>query len=359
MPRPPRPDRFQPAGKRKSRPKVDHRARQPAHEYELEVLPGLEHVAATELGTVPLARDIRGLRFWFPGDPERLTRLRSALAVYRVRTWDVPRPRGLLGHQQLGELTEFLRGVLAVGGQTSFRLGAAGKESAVMQRLAEELETALGLSHRPEDGQLLIRLRPEADGPGWEVLARTTPRPLSARPWRVCNMHGGLNATLAYATHKLAGQRDVDRIFNPMCGSGTLLIERDLLGPSDALVGVDIEQSSVDCARTNIQAAGRDIEVARIDALHTDLPARSFDLIVADLPWGDAIGTHGGNSALYPAFLQEMHRLLSRQGRMAVITHEIRLFEGLLTGSAQWNARELLQVASGGHNPKVYLLNRR
>ena len=39
--------------------------------------------------------------------------------------------------------------------------------------------------YRPEDGQLLIRLRPETDGPGWEVLARTTPRPLSARPWRL------------------------------------------------------------------------------------------------------------------------------------------------------------------------------
>ncbi|CAM3531463.1 methyltransferase domain-containing protein [Deinococcus saxicola] len=359
MPRPHPTDRFQPAGKRKSRPKTDYRTRQPAHEYELEVLPGLEHVAATELATVPLARDLRGLRFWFPGDPERLTRLRSALAAYRIRAWDVPRPRGLLGNQQLGELTDFLRQVIAVGGHTSFRLGAAGKESSVMQRLAEELENALEIPFRPEDGQLLIRLRPEQDGPGWEVLARTTPKPLSARSWRTCNMHGGLNATLAYATHKLAGQRDVDRIFNPMCGSGTLLIERDLLGPCDALVGVDIEQSAVDCAKTNIEAAGRNIEVARIDALHTGLAARSFDLIVADLPWGDAVGTHGGNAALYPAFLQEMHRLLSRQGRLAVITHEIRLFEGLLEGHSQWNARELLQVASGGHNPKVYLLNRR
>ncbi len=360
MPRSPRTDRLHPAGKRKSgRPKVDHRTRQPAHEYELEVLPGLEHVAETELAAVPLARDLRGLRFWYPGDPERLTRLRSAVAAYRIRAWDVPRPRGLLGHQQLGELTDFLRGVIAQGGHTSFRLGAAGKESGVMQRLAEELQAGLDLPHHPTEGELLIRLRPEQDGPGWEVLARLTPRPLSARAWRVCNREGGLNATLAYATHKLAGQRDVDRIFNPMCGSGTLMVERALLGPSDALVGVDLDQGAVDCARANIQAAGRELEVARIDALHTGLPARSFDLIVADLPWGDAIGTHGGNAALYPAFLQEMHRLISRQGRLAVITHEIRLFEGLLRDQTAWAARELLQVYSGGHHPKVYLLNRR
>lgn len=351
------PDRTQ--ARKTSRAKVDYRARQKAHEYELEVLPGLEHVAATELSEVPLARDIRGPRFWYPGSPERLNRMRSVVAVYRVKVWDVPRPRGLLGHQQLGELTEYLQEVIALGGHTSFRISAAGKESSVMQRLAEELRGSLDIKHDPQEGELLLRLRPEADGPGWEVLARITPRPLSARSWRVCNMGGGLNATIAYATHKLAGQRDVDRIFNPMTGSGTLLIERALLGPYDALVGVDIEQKAVDCARQNLAAAKKNIEVACVDALHTGLPARSFDLIVADLPWGDAIGSHGGNETLYPAFLQEMHRLSSKQGRLAVITHEIKLFERLLSEQQKWDARELLQVYSGGHHPKVYLLNKR
>lgn len=337
----------------------DHRTRQPAHEYELEVLGGLEFVAETELDTVPLARDRRGLRFWYPGDPERLTRLRSAVAVYRIRVWDVPRPRGLLGNQQFGELTEFLQEVVRVGGHRSFRLSAAGKESSVMQRLADDLERALNLPYDADEGDLLIRLRPETGGPGWEVLARITPRPLSARSWRECNMSGGLNATIAYAAHKLAGQRDNDRIFNPMCGSGTLLIERALMGPYDAMVGVDLSAQAVACARTNIRAARRDIEVAQVDALHTGLPARSFDLIIADLPWGDAIGDHQANADLYPRFLEEMHRLTSRQGRLCVLTHEIRLFEHLLLEHEKWHARELFQVYSGGHHPKAYLLHKR
>jgi tRNA (guanine6-N2)-methyltransferase len=343
---------------RPRKPQGDYRARQPAHEYVLEALPGLEAVAAEELRTVPLARDIWGLRFWYPGDPERLTRLRGAVAAYRIRAWDVPRPRGLLGHQQLGELTAFLAGVVQIGGHQSFRIAAAGKESAVMARLAEELQTALNLPFHAEEGELLIRLRPQEDGPGWEVLARLTPRPLSARAWRVCNMGGGLNATIAHAMHKLAGQRDEDRVFNPMSGSGTLLIERALLGPSAALVGVDLDPKAVECARANLRAARREVEVAQVDALHTGLPDRSFDLIVCDLPWGDAIGTHGGNAALYPAFLQEMHRLCSRQGRLVVLTHEIKLFERVLQEQSRWHARELFQVYSGGHHPRAYLLGK-
>ena len=34
-------------------------------------------------------------------------------------------------------------------------------------------------------------------GEGWEVLVRLTPRPLTARPWRVCNWPGALNAVVA------------------------------------------------------------------------------------------------------------------------------------------------------------------
>lgn len=354
----PRPQHSRHSGRKSSRPAGDYRTRQPAHEYELEALPGLEHVVQTELDAVPLARDVRGLRFWYPGDPERLTRLRSPVAAYRIQTWDVPRPRGLLGHQQLGELTDFLKAVIAQGGHQSFRLGAAGRESGVMQRLAEELQTALELPYHAEEGELLIRLRPSQDGQGWDVLARLTPRPLSARVWRECNMSGGLNATIAYAAHRLAGQRDEDRIFNPMCGSGTLMIERALMGPYDAMVGVDLSADAVACTQTNLRAARKQIEVAQIDALHTGLEARSFDLIVADLPWGDAIGSHRSNAALYPEFLKEAHRLLSRRGRLCVLTHEIRMFETLLTGHADWDARELFQVYSGGHNPKAYLLQK-
>ncbi len=376
----------------------------PAAEYEIEVLSGIAEVAQGELASVPGVRDVRGGRFWFPGDPTRLTRLKASVAVYRVKTFAVPRPKALLGHQQLGDLAAFLRPVIEYGQHGSFRLSAAGRESSTMRRLAEELETLLGLPYQAEDGELLIRLRPaentnrivedkapeprfergprrgpqlqrswrdedeDAEEPleppelhyeeGWDVLARLTPRPLSARSWRVCNRAGGLNASIAYAALKLAGVREQDRIFNPMSGSGTLLIERDLMGPSAALVGVDSDPDAVRCAKQNIEAAGRQIEVAQVDALQTGLPPRSFDLIVADLPWGDAVTVRGGNEALYTAFLKEMHRLCSRQGRMVVLTHELRLFEQLLSEQDRWHARELFQVYSGGHHPKAYLLSK-
>lgn len=337
------------------------RPRTEALPFEAEVLRGLEEVAQNELEAV---RGVRvtgsgpeAVRFSYGGDPERLARLRSVVAVYAVRRWDVPRPRGLLGHQQLHDLVGWLAPIVRAGGHQSFRLSAAGRDSEVMERLTAEVGRALGLPYQPEDGELLLRLRPAPEGSGWEVLARLAPRPLSARDWRVCNREGGLNASVAYGALALAGLRASDRIFNPMCGSGTLLVERALMGPYEAMVGVDIDAGAVACAQANLQAARRRVEVAQVGALHTGLPPRSFDLIAADLPWGDDIGNHAGNAKLYPAFLQEMHRLCSKGGRLLVITHEIKLFERVLPQTS-WQARELTQVYSGGHHPKIYLLTR-
>ncbi|GGR25390.1 methyltransferase domain-containing protein [Deinococcus ruber] len=339
--------------------------------FELEALSGLEDVAEAELREVPTVRGggrlpSGGVRFQFAdagGTWERLSRLRGAVAVYRVEHWDIPRPRAFLGHQVLGELMDFLGSVARAAGHQSFRLSAAGRDSETFTRLIEEIQEQLGLTYQQDDGEMLIRFRPyeqraSETEEGWEVLARITPRPLSARAWRACNMSGGLNATIAYAMHRLSGQRERDRIFNPMCGSGTLLIERSLMGPVDAMVGVDVSEAALSCARQNITAAKRNIEVAQVDALHTGLPDRSFDLVVADLPWGDAVGTHGSNAALYPAFLQEMDRLTARAGRLCLLTHEIKLFERVLAEQSRWQARELFQVYSGGHHPKCYLLSK-
>ncbi|RTR27757.1 methyltransferase domain-containing protein [Deinococcus radiophilus] len=352
-----------PSSRSKSRPRRSAPRGNPAEWplYAAEVLRGLEEVARTELSAIAgldvLSAADEEIRFRYAGATERLSRLRSVVAVYAVRQWDVPRPRGLLGHQQLGELTSWLRGVAEQGGHRSFRLSAAGRETEVMERLSAEVGQALGLPEHPEEGELRLRLRPAPGGTGWEGLARLTPRPLSAREWRVCNREGGLNAATAYAALALAGLRVKDRIFNPMCGSGTLLVERALMGPYEAMVGVDIDPEAVACARANLKAAGRSVEVAQVDALNTGLPPRTFDLIVADLPWGDDIGTHGGNAEMYPAFLREMHRLCSKGGRMVVVTHELRLFERVAQESP-WEVRELTQVYSGGHHPKIYLLTR-
>jgi tRNA (guanine6-N2)-methyltransferase len=83
----------------------------PRYEIEADVLEGLEHIAQAELresfgGRVRFESAARpgALRFGYAGDLAALLALRGVVAVYLARRFAIPRPKALLGNQQLGEL---------------------------------------------------------------------------------------------------------------------------------------------------------------------------------------------------------------------------------------------------------------
>ena len=334
----------------------------PARQYEAEVLPGLTDLAASEiseLGATTGATRDDAVPFSFAGSEADLLGLRRSVAVYRLLDFDVPRPKALLGHEHFTSLVQVVRELQQAQPFEGFRFGAAGSDSPVFMRLAGALEEATGLGHG-EEGELVLRFRPVDRR--WQVLARLTPRPLSARSWRSCNIPGGLNATVAAAGLALLGGSPTERHLNLMCGSGTLLVERALSGRWARGVGIDIDPDALECARQNLETAGLSgrTELLAGDALELPFPSGSFDRLSADLPWGDAVGGHEENARLYPAFLAESARVATVRARMLAITHEIRLFERSLAKQTAWEHRgEPLRVFHGGHRPGLYLLERK
>ena len=288
--------------------------------------------------------------------------LRRVVAAYLVTHFDVPRPRALLGDEHFRRLlgaSNTVRSLRPASAFESFRFGAAGSDSPTYQRLAARFAAETGLAYDPDEGDLLLRVRPGKTG--WEVLTRLTPRPLSARDWRVCNLTGGLNATVAVAMNDLAQTVSPDavtsdRYLNAMCGSGTLLVERALVG-GVRFAGCDLSAGALGCAAQNLQAAGvRKVELVQADATRLPFADRSFDTLSADLPWGDTVGTHAENATLYPAFLTEMARVAAEHARLVVLTHEIKLFERVLADQSGWRRERELRVSHGGHHPRMYLL---
>jgi tRNA (guanine6-N2)-methyltransferase len=338
-------------------------------EYVADVVEGLEEVARVELATIG-ARAVQaaegGLRFSFRGNATRLSDLTTVQAVSSALRFDVPRPKALLGDAHFRRLLAGVRAVARTGHFDGFRFAAAGAGSSVFQRLAVALADATGLPYRPEDGELLLRIRPDRERDGWEVLVRLTPRPSSTRAWRVCNRPGGLNASVAAAMNDLVGAGDTDRYLNLMCGGGTLLAERALAGGAARIVGVDNDREAIACARANLRAAGvlDRVELAVADVTRMALPgdetfaAGSFDVLVADAPWGDAVGHHRENATLYPALLEAAARLAAPGARFALLSHEVRLSRRLLAASGSWRVERSFQVGHGGHHPLLSVLTR-
>lgn len=338
-------------------------------EYEAEVLPGLAPFALHELRGTPGVQAetphgdperVEAVPFRHTGDVAALHGLRTVTAVHRRIRFEVPRPRALLGDAHHRRLLRELGEVLASAPAPmhGFRFRAAGRDSPAFQRLAGALEAGLGLAHDDAAGELQLRVRRDEAG-GWEVLARLTPRPLSARTWRVRNRSGGLNACVAAAAVSLLGAPAQQRYLNAMCGSGTLLIERAHAGPAARLVGVDLAEEALNDAEANLTAAGVKAELRREDARALPEPDGAFDAVVADLPWGDAVGGHRHNEELYPAFLREARRLVAPRGRALLISHELRLMERLLERDDRWALRDRRRVYHGGHRPALLVLEPR
>jgi tRNA (guanine6-N2)-methyltransferase len=287
--------------------------------------------------------------------------LRTAVALFRVLPFAVPRPKALLGDAVARSWREQLQQHLAQAKVpfASLRLEGAGRESAVLQRLAEQLAEAAGVPLDDAAGELLVRLRRE--GEGWALLLRTTPRPLSVRSYRVCDRPGGLNASLAAALLLLAAPAPGAHIVDPFSGSGTLAIEGARADPHARVDAFDLEPEACACAARNVAAAGVGARVQlRVgDARDLPLPDAGVDLMLANPPWGDTHGDRALVEALYPAFLTEAARVLRPGGRLALVTQQVTFAQGLLAEDRRWRLLHERRVWHGGHHPWVALLERR
>ncbi len=344
--------------------------------FELEVVPGLEEWAEDEVGDVLgehvrlLGRPVEGrVGIAYRGSPDRLGALRSVVAVHRVVSFDVPRPKALLGHEHLTRLVAVLEEV--VGGQPpgsfgTLRLSAAGADSATFRRLRDEVANALGLAPTESQPDLLVSVRrPPGGSSGWQVLVRLTPKPLSARSWRVCDYPGALNATVAHVMAWLTRPSNKQRFLNLACGSGTLLVERLRLGPAAFAMGVDVSAEAVECARRNIEAAGYEdaVELVEGDLAEVDFPDGSVDVVVADLPYGMLSGAEDDLAELYSAAVEQATRLTVPDGRLVVITARRRLFERALADQESLWTRERevsvkIPFKSGHLTPSIWVLRR-
>jgi ubiquinone/menaquinone biosynthesis C-methylase UbiE len=361
-------------------PRIQHSGRSQQHHaatrYEAEVIPGLEAIADGELRR-RLGRQVtiepmlkEGLvPFSYNGDPAMLFELATVLAIYERQHFAVPRPKALLGQSAFDHLLRMIQRIRSFNPNDAFRtfrISAAGEDSSVLVRLREELARGTGLEYTGEEGDLLLRLRRPLDHTeGWDVLIRLSPRPLSARAWRVCNMPGALNASVAHAMALLTQPSADDVVLNMGCGSASLLIERLATTPARIAVGCDRDFDALLCAKENVEASGlTSIRLEQWDATALPTPDAWVDVVLADLPFGQLIGSHSNNTFLYPRMLQEAARVTIGGGLFAAITQDIRLWERLVAdAAADWTLDTVIPIKlpfSGGHlRPRIYLLRRK
>jgi tRNA (guanine6-N2)-methyltransferase len=298
------------------------------------------------------------LTFDYSGDLFNLEALKTIAAAYIVLDFDIPRPKALLGHENFTRLLKNIDKVIEPKTYRTLAINAAGSQSSVMQRIKQEIAQSLNLEILPDTGDLYLRIRRTKHN--WQVLIRTTPRPLATRDWRMYDMPGALNGPLAHAMTLLSDVKSDDTVVNLMCGSGTLLIE--LLMQERNLeytpIGIDYSADVLAGARENIQQANVIADFVCGNIINAPFRSNFADVVIADLPFGQLVGSHDANTLLYPQVMQSAYRILKTNGKFVFITHEVKLAQKSIQDRLWSNVEEII-VSQRGLHPRIFILRKR
>ncbi len=264
-------------------------------------------------------------------DIHELLELRSILNVYLIKYGGNLNPYFISNHKLV--LGELIKLVLDNSDERfrTFRLSCAGGDTEEVLAIEKYIQDTYKLV---KDEEADMDMYIGKNGQMWEVGVRTTTRPLSVRDYRVANIKGGMNPTIAYALNSLCDLGKASSYLNIFSGSATLLIEAGLENKKINLLGFDIDKKSNSLAIQNITKAEliKRINIKTADILEkTDFG--NFDVIASDLPFGMQISKDEDLSKLYTNFVDYSETKLNPEGTLATYTTEHELLKEVIKKS--------------------------
>ncbi|HLH77631.1 MAG TPA: methyltransferase domain-containing protein [Candidatus Binataceae bacterium] len=311
--------------------------------------PGLEAVVISEAvsriaGVTELGRrvvpDRSGLAVFDAPDPRLLARLRCAEDLFAMVGYArgiATDEHGLEAARRLARAAPFVEQALlsrvqvTAGSRAGYRLSfrvlvrVVGDHQFRRVDLARALERGIG-----ERGDHRWRAQADGEVEFWATLLqdelilalRLSDDRMRQRQYKVAHFPGSLRPSVAAAMAWLSQPQDDDVVVDPLCGAGTILIERAHLGRYRMLLGGDHNEAVLAAARENIGPRYKPIELRLWDATALPLRDASVTRVIVNLPWGRRIGSHSDNRRLYPRLMGEFRRVLVPGGRLVMLSGE-------------------------------------
>ncbi|MEO8393725.1 MAG: methyltransferase domain-containing protein [Chloroflexota bacterium] len=212
--------------------------------------------------------------------------------------------------------------------------------------VAAGIKERFGLRYTPDDREADLNVRVFIEHEAAFIGLRLGKHPLHERGYKVAERAGSLKPSVAAAMLRLAQVEAGQRLLDPCCGSGTILIEGALRGA--IAEGGDIERDAVAAAQANAQAAGLNLAIHEWDARALPLPDGSVERVVTNLPWGKQIAVDDSLARLYGDICGEIERVLLPGGRVALLSSlpELVHFEKL-------REIEAVEISLFGQTPTI------
>jgi tRNA (guanine6-N2)-methyltransferase len=203
---------------------------------------------------------------------------------------------------------------------------AYGPASVIEEAVGRAITARYGWQHVHLQ-RAAIDVRVFVDGTWALIGIRLFDDPLSRRSYRVANVRGSLRPTVAAALVRIAApDAKKQHVWDPFCGSGTIVCEAAIVGHE--VWGTDIDPEAVSAARENISAVKREdwgrIENADSTSPKTWQQHRSVTAVISNLPWGKQVAIRS-RQGLYDRVGTGVADLVRRGGTGVLLTTEPKL----------------------------------
>ncbi len=356
--------------------------------YYAQTMPGVEEIAWLEirkrLNNVSFreylfAKEQNGIvLFDYDGPPEKLLQLRSTEDVFLEAVSQQKVSRGREDLKQIGTLVHKSESFgRAANSLLRFRKFSHPPTYRVVSRKYGQHQ------YRRKDFESVVMRGIQARYPRWTPVAdqaqvevwanllgsrlligfRLSDRTMRHRYKKRVELPASLRPSMAAALVFLTEPQADDIFLDPMCGSGTILLERLNSGPSQLILGGDIEPDRVGAARQNMPKPRkgrkkRALSIRQWDARQLPLEDASIDKVATNLPFGKQIGSRQELDSLYTAVFAELERVVRPKGRIVLLSSEFDLVKACIRRRPHLHIVTGYSVAILGHWGRIHIIER-
>ena len=200
-----------------------------------------------------------------------------------------------------------------------------------MQRsLDKALKRNLGKSWQSVEDGGRVEVWANLIGMDFLLGIRLSDASMRQRDYKQQQIEASLRPSVAAAMVFLSQPKPDDVFVDPMCGAGTIILERALIERHTLLIAGDSSPESISATRENIGRKHKPREILLWDARQLPLETASVDRIVTNLPFGRKVAAGTDLEALYTQALNEFSRVLRPGGRAVLLTAAFKLFRQVI-----------------------------
>lgn len=352
--------------------------------YMLHVVPGLEDLAVRELSrqlpSLDVAVTLAGfddrdslLLVHYRGSPAHLLTLRTVEDVFAVITdsHDLPSDQAAKHaiRAAIARAHDFDEALAATGNvrhirprNTTFRVIARKAGEHGYRRVDVRRATELGVLDRFPGWRLVednaaVEVWTSVIGVRLIAGLRMSDNTMRQRAYGRVNLRAALKPTVAHAMVALSDPQPDDTFLDPMCGTGTILIERAQSTRYHLLMGGDSDPQAVQATLDAVGPRYKPIDIRLWDARCLPLAARSVSQIVTNMPFGKQVGSRDENRHLYPALVSEWARVLCPGGRMVLLTGDFVVLARALKRHEALAVERRLPVVVRGYRATIVVVH--